>query len=248
MTAVEDELPPSNTESLGDKAPTPVTQQEPTQTQPESEEETVFDPSEAEEDSNSYSSNPRQPTTVMLTVEIDGVTYKKCESKKSLSKTSETVLFKKEDRPNLSVDKQTVLFKSAVAKAHKLYDLMPLSLDDEDKLDDTYNLEVLVGKTKRAHFRYNMYDIFSIVIPNNDETIKEVKDLYFDYSNITIEQVARSNLWYRKWMANVYFEQNLELTYDFFQKTSPTASVCRSRRPVRPSLLANKEALSSSSS
>jgi hypothetical protein len=184
----------------------------------------------------------------MLTVEIDGVTYKKCESKKSLSKTSETVLFKKEDRPNLSVDKQTVLFKSAVAKAHKLYDLMPLSLDDEDKLDDTYNLEVLVGKTKRAHFRYNMYDIFSIVIPNNDETIKEVKDLYFDYSNITIEQVARSNLWYRKWMANVYFEQNLELTYDFFQKTSPTASVCRSRRPVRPSLLANKEALSSSSS
>jgi hypothetical protein len=77
MTAVEDELPPSNTESLGDETPTPVTQQEPAQTQPESEEETVFNPSEAEEDSNSYSSNPRQPTTVMLTVEIDGVTYKK---------------------------------------------------------------------------------------------------------------------------------------------------------------------------
>jgi hypothetical protein len=99
MTAVEDELPPSNTESLGDEAPTPVTQQEPTQTQPESEEETVFDPSEAEEDSNSYSSDPRQPTTVMLAVKIDGVTYEKRESKKSLSKTSETVLFKKEDRP-----------------------------------------------------------------------------------------------------------------------------------------------------
>jgi hypothetical protein len=105
MTAVEDELPPSDTESLGDEAPTPVTQQEPTQTQPESEEETVFDPSEAEEDTNSYSSNPRQPTTVMLTVKIDSVTYEKRESKKSLSKTSETVLFKKEDRPNLSVDK-----------------------------------------------------------------------------------------------------------------------------------------------
>jgi hypothetical protein len=55
-----------------------------------------------------------------------------------------------------------------------------------------------------------MYNIFSTVI-------KEVKDLYSDYSNITIEQVARSNLWYSEWMANVYFEQNLELTYDFFQ-------------------------------
>jgi hypothetical protein len=90
MTAVEDELPPSDTESLGDEVPTPVTQQEPTQTQPDSEGETVFDPSEAEEDSNSYSSNPRQPTTVMLTVKIVGVTYKKRESKKSLSKTSKT--------------------------------------------------------------------------------------------------------------------------------------------------------------
>jgi hypothetical protein len=88
----------------------------------------------------------------MLTVEIDGVTYEKRESKKSLSKTSETVLFKKEDRPNLTADERTVLFKSAVAKAHKLYNLMPLSLDDKDKLEDTYNLEVLVGKTKRAHF------------------------------------------------------------------------------------------------
>jgi hypothetical protein len=217
MTAVEDELPPSDTESLGDEAPT-VTQQDPTLTQQESEEEIIFDPPESEEDSNSSinSSIPRQPT-VMLTVEIDGVTYEKLESKKSLSKTSETVLFKKEDRPNLSVDERTVLFKSAVAKAHKLYDLMPLSLDDEDKLDDTYNLEVLVGKTKRAHFRYDMFNIFSIVIPNDDETIKEVKDLYSDYSNITIEQVARSNLWYREWMANVYFEQNLDLTYDFFQ-------------------------------
>ncbi len=204
MTAVEDELPLSDTESLGDEPPT-VTQQEPTLTQQESEDEVIFDPPEEhifEEDANSNSGIPHE-TTAMLTVEIDGVTYEKLGSKKSLSKTSETVLFKKEDRSNLSVDERTILFKSAVAKAHKPYDLMPLSLDDEDKLDDTYNLEVLVSKTKRAHFRYDMYNIFSIIIPNDDESIKEVKDLYSDYSNITIKQVARSNLWYRKWMANV---------------------------------------------
>jgi hypothetical protein len=40
-----------------------------------------------------------------------------------------------------------------------------------------------------------MYNIFSIVIPNDDETIKEIKDLYSNYSNITVEQVTRSNLW-----------------------------------------------------
>jgi hypothetical protein len=62
------------------------------------------------------------------------------------------VLFKKEDRPNLSINERTILFKSAIAKAHKLYNLMPLSLDDKDKLEHTYNLEVLAGKTKRAPF------------------------------------------------------------------------------------------------
>ena len=42
-------------------------------------------------------------------------------------------------------------------------------------------------------------------------------DLYTDYLNITIEQVTRSNIWYREWMAEPYFVQNLQLTYDFFQ-------------------------------
>ena len=56
-TAVEDKLPPSDTKSLGDEAPT-VTQQEPQLTQQESEEEIIFDPPEAEEDSNSYLSIP----------------------------------------------------------------------------------------------------------------------------------------------------------------------------------------------
>jgi hypothetical protein len=62
-----------------------------------------------------------------------------------------------------------------------------------------------------------MHNIFSIVIPEDDKSMHEVKDLYSDYSNITTEQVARLNLWYREWMADSYFEENLQLTHDFFQ-------------------------------
>jgi hypothetical protein len=153
----------------------------------------------------------------MTTVEIDGVVYQKLETKKVISKTAERVLYKKDDRKTLSVNERTTLFKSAVSKAHKLYDLMPLSLDDEDKLDDAYNLKVLVQKTKREHCKYDMHNIFSIIIPEEDGSIQEVKDLYSDYSNITINQVARSNLWYREWMVDSYFEENLQLTYDFLQ-------------------------------
>jgi hypothetical protein len=40
--------------------------------------------------------------------------------------------------------------------AHKKYNILPLSLKDEDKLNDMYNLEVLVQKTKREYFKYDM--------------------------------------------------------------------------------------------
>ena len=103
------------------------------------------------------------------------------------------MLYKKGDRDGLSTDERQILFKSATATVHKKYDVMPLSLDDKDKLDDTYNLEVLVQRTKREHFKYDMHDVFTIVIPNANGTVQETKDLYSDYSNITIEQVARSN-------------------------------------------------------
>jgi hypothetical protein len=116
--------------------------------------------------------------------------------KKTISDTAEQVLYKKGDRDGLSTDERQILFKSATATVHKTYEVMPLLLDDNDKLDNTYNLEVLVQRTKREHFKYDMHGVFTIVIPNTDGTVQEIKDLYLDYSNITIEQVARSNRWY----------------------------------------------------
>jgi hypothetical protein len=75
-------------------------------------------------------------------------------------------------------DERQILFKSAAATVHKKDDVMPLLLDDEDKLNDTYNLEVLVQMTKQEHFKYDIHDVFMIVIPNADGTVQETKDLY----------------------------------------------------------------------
>ena len=174
--------------------------------------ETVFEQEETgEEDEESF------VTVNMTKIMIGGIEYETHAVKKTVSDTAEQVLYKKGDRAALSTDERQILFKSATATVHKKYDVIPLSLDDEDKLDDTYNLEVLVQRTKREHFKYDMHDVFTVVIPNADGTVKETKDLYSDYSNITIEQVARSNRWYREWMVAAFFEQNLQLTYEFFQ-------------------------------
>jgi hypothetical protein len=94
---------------------------------------------------------------------------------------------------------------------------MPL---DADKLDDTYNLDVLIKYTRRSHIKYDMHDIFLIVYPKEGaeaNVISHTKDLYTEYPDITIADVARSNEWYRKWMNETWFSQNLQLTCSFFQ-------------------------------
>jgi hypothetical protein len=85
--------------------------------------------------------NNQQPTTIMATVGINGVVYdQKLRTKKVVPKTLEQVLYKKDDHKTLSINERTTLFKSILSKAHKLYYVLPLSLDDEDKIDNMYNL------------------------------------------------------------------------------------------------------------
>jgi hypothetical protein len=80
-----------------------------------------------------------------------------------------------------------------------------------------YNLKVLGQRTKQEHFKEDIQDVFMVVIPNANGTVMVTKDLYLDYSNITIKQVAQSNWWYQEWMVAMFFEQNLQLTNEFFQ-------------------------------
>jgi hypothetical protein len=85
---------------------------------------------------------------IMTKIMIGGVEYETHAVKKIVSDTAEQVLYKKGDRDGLSTDERQILFKSATSTVHNKYDVMPLSLNDEDKLDHTYNLEVLVQRTK----------------------------------------------------------------------------------------------------
>jgi hypothetical protein len=93
---------------------------------------------------------------------------------------------------------------------------------DKDKLDDTYNLEMLVRKTRQAHTNFDMHDIFTIVIPDRDDSTgmrltSTTKDIYKDIASITIEEVTISYVWYRQWPKQETYAENLKLTYNFFQ-------------------------------
>jgi hypothetical protein len=86
-------------------------------------------------------------TTMSNPLELRGVQYSRCAAKKTVNESDDQVLHKKQNREKLTADERTKLFKEATQLQHKKYDYVPMALNDEDKLDDTYNLDVLINKT-----------------------------------------------------------------------------------------------------
>jgi hypothetical protein len=139
---------------------------------------------------------------------------------KPISADPDEVLHPSNTRASLSADDRAKIFEKAVKTAHKKYELMPLSLEDADKLDEAYNLDILIKYTRRSHTNYDMHDVFLIVYPKKGleaNVVDYTKDLYTEYPDITIEDVVQSNKWYRTWMNEEWFIQNLQLTHTFFQ-------------------------------
>jgi hypothetical protein len=85
---------------------------------------------------------------IMATIKTGDVEYPILGVKRVVLETAEQVLYSSNHGKDLSTDEKIVLSKSALQTAHKKYDVLPLFLEDEVKLDDTYNLKVLIQKTK----------------------------------------------------------------------------------------------------
>lgn len=131
------------------------------------------------------------------------------------------VLYRKEERNKLTEDKLADLYDKATKTKHKKFDFINLTLSDEDKLDDTYNLDMIIRKMRSSHYAYDMHNVFTIIIldPADSEgkTIIGTKDLYSEFAEISIEEVMQSNEFYSRWAKATYFKQNLKLTYTYFQ-------------------------------
>jgi hypothetical protein len=131
-------------------------------------------------------------------------------------------MHKKQDTAPLTPIVLNKHFIDATSLKHKKYDYVPMILNDEDGLDDTYNLDVLINKTYREHCAFDLHDVFTVIIPlypedKDNANVERTLDLYTEYASISIEDVACWNAYYREWLSNPWFEESLRLTYTFFQ-------------------------------
>jgi hypothetical protein len=142
--------------------------------------------------------------------------------------TSDTqILYPKSIHNTMTQEKLATLFSVAVKKHQDLYDFMPLTLTDEDKLDDTNSLEMLITQTVHRNYEFEMQDVLQhILIVNptdpNERSIIGVKNLYKNYTNLEITEVKASNRWYRRWAhTSERFKENLMLTQKFLANHCP---------------------------
>lgn len=128
------------------------------------------------------------------------------------------ILYPKEDRATLSAKELLDLYTAATKTKQTKYKLLTLTLTDNEKLDDTYVLEMAIQRTKHNMIEYDMHDVFTIMYPDGEGPgVLRSIDLFHGYSTIKIEDVAKSNEWYRRWPTAPSYDENLKLTFNYFQ-------------------------------
>ena len=203
--------------------------------------------SDEESQVNMSSNNPQEVDIV-----IDGVTIKASKVATTMQ-VSRTATYRKEDRAALSAEKKHDLFsKITKAKQQTEYQLLEPSIQDLDDLDKTHQLHMMLRQTQINFITYDLVDVFKIVFPIRDPVTKELtggltmfskgttleakcSDLFTEYNQLTLEQVADSSEWYQRfcrtshtpWIAenfallhiNTKFLGKIDETLDAYKKS-----------------------------
>ena len=137
-------------------------------------------------------------------------------------KSEDTVkaLFPMTDRKTYQADKLSSLFDTIGRAQKDKFELLTLALEDQDKLEDTYALQMLLESTKKHFTQYDLINVFTIVKYDDAkrQDIIDTKDLLLNHSSATTTEVARSNKWYSTMIGGdlaTCFRQNLSLTEAF---------------------------------
>jgi hypothetical protein len=139
-------------------------------------------------------------------------------SVKTPLESEEEPLYPKSTRDTMSTEKLNELFDRAVKRTQTKYTALDVKITDPDKLEDTYDLESAIEKTYLHHVKYDLHDVFTVVILDKTgrKPVSSV-NLYKDYSSVSVAKVAASNEWYATMMAKparTHLIQDLKITYE----------------------------------
>ena len=197
--------------------------------------EVVYNAYDEEESEEEHTMTPQQQQSVELT--IGGVKLK-VRATPTKANDMAKALFPMESRSSYPADKLTALLEAICKPQKNKFDLLMLALEDQDKLEDTYALQMLLESTKEHFTQYGVANVFTVIVFDESarQTILSTQDLLTNHSLVSVEQVAKSNEWYATMGEDelgVCCGQNLTLSATFlmnvWRKDSSTAasnSIC----------------------
>ena len=199
----------------------------------------VWPPSPTPSDSNLSSSLEEfgdKTETSTMEYKLNGVTFK---VNKTAAPVQQAVpVHSKATRQDLDATNRLKLLDHIQAKQQILYQTINVSINDPEKMTNTYNLSTLLIENKKNLLCYDLLAPFSIVTPENNAfvigspTYGQLKlgpdkkplqqDLFTDYLKLTVDQVAQSSKWYSSFVPSeqrlqedlswslLYYEKNVE--------------------------------------
>jgi hypothetical protein len=180
---------------------------------------TTDPPSASSATSTAFTPIAPTATTTPRKVVVNGLEFDFEPAPKTLQQV-QVAIYSKEARALMDFKEKTELFERATSKKlQPKFKMMNLKIDDPDKLDDTYNLASAIDKMKENHVKYDLHDVFTIVMmdPLDPYSVLKTVDLYTDYGSIEVSDVASSNRFYATMLRdpNNALNENLKVTLEY---------------------------------
>jgi len=138
---------------------------------------------------------------------------------------------KQDDRSNLTARERTSHRLAAVAQLETPFSLPNLLNDDDQLLTQTHDVSMRILSLRKRLERYDMVDVFNLVIPKNvkgdtivDNSLSEANNIFItknlleNYSTITEQEVRLSCLFFQKF-GQEYDVENLEWSKELLESS-----------------------------
>jgi hypothetical protein len=140
----------------------------------------------------------------------------------------DTAIFTKAARKACDETGKAELFNNMFRqKMNRRFDHISSAIEDPEALQHTYDLQNLIDEARIHITNFDMRQPFWLVIPStnsNGQTVIKSVDLFAEHANVTAQQVANSNKWYRtKPKEQEPFVEDLKVTYTYLFKNTDRA-------------------------
>ena len=98
------------------------------------------------------------------------------------------------------------------------------SVNADGKLHHVHNLTLQLRQLRQHCFKYDLDDIFYIVVPYNVHEHSRIDsqtfDLIDDFAKLHVNMVANSDAWFHYWVGESYVQENMQLGYELLQNNT----------------------------